>query len=106
MANKKNLKPFNERTESEQREIASKGGKASGKARRERKKIAEDLKILLAIVEDDGFTNQEKMVKSILKESFKGNVQAFKEIRDTIGEKPEDKTDAKITLTIKGLKKK
>ena len=35
MANTKNLKPFNTLTESEQREIAQKGGIASGAARRE-----------------------------------------------------------------------
>lgn len=37
MANEQNLKPFNQRTESEQREIRSKGGKASGAARRRKR---------------------------------------------------------------------
>ena len=36
VSNEKNLIPFNERTESEQREIAQKGGIASGAARRKR----------------------------------------------------------------------
>ena len=36
VSNEKNLIPFNERTESEQREIAQKGGIASGAARRQR----------------------------------------------------------------------
>ena len=39
MANEKNLIPFTAMTESEQREIASKGGKASAIARKERKTI-------------------------------------------------------------------
>lgn len=34
---RKNLIPFSERTEEEQRDIRSKGGKASGKARRKKK---------------------------------------------------------------------
>ena len=39
MANEKNLIPFTAMTESEQREIASKGGKASAIARKDRKTI-------------------------------------------------------------------
>lgn len=37
MANEQNLVPFSQRTESEQREIRSKGGVISGERRRERK---------------------------------------------------------------------
>ena len=48
MANEnKNLIPFNERTENEQREIARQGGIASGKARREKKTIQKILADLL-----------------------------------------------------------
>ena len=39
MANEKNLIPFNKLTESQQREIASKGGKASVEAKRKRKTL-------------------------------------------------------------------
>ena len=45
--NEKNLIPFDERTESEQREIARQGGIASGKARREKKTIQKILADLL-----------------------------------------------------------
>ena len=45
--NDKNLIPFSERTESEQREIATQGGIASGKARREKKTIQKILADLL-----------------------------------------------------------
>ena len=41
MANEKNLIPFTERTESEQREITQKGGVQSGKVRREKKAMRE-----------------------------------------------------------------
>lgn len=45
--NDKNLIPLNERTKSEQREIATQGGIASGKARREKKTIQKILADLL-----------------------------------------------------------
>lgn len=41
MANENNLRPFDQRTESEQREIRQKGGIASGEARRRKKAIQE-----------------------------------------------------------------
>ena len=48
--NEKNLIPLNERTKSEQREIATQGGIASGKARREKKTIQ---KILADLLDSD-----------------------------------------------------
>ena len=48
--NEKNLIPFDERTESEQREIARQGGIASGQARREKKTIQ---KILIDYLDND-----------------------------------------------------
>ena len=54
MANEnKNLIPFNERTEEEQREIARQGGIASGKARREKQKTQQILADLLSIKNKD-----------------------------------------------------
>lgn len=47
MANERNLKPLNKRTKSEQREIAKKGGKASGKSRKTKKFIRENLESLM-----------------------------------------------------------
>ena len=41
MANEQNLNPFGTLTENEQREISSKGGKASGEARRKKKLLRE-----------------------------------------------------------------
>ena len=45
--NEKNLIPFDERTEIEQREIARQGGIASGQARREKKMVRDILSELL-----------------------------------------------------------
>ena len=54
MANEnKNLIPFNERTESEQRDIARQGGIASGKARREKQKTQQILADLVSIKNKD-----------------------------------------------------
>ena len=47
MANEKNLIPLNKRAKKEQREIQSKGGKASGQARREKKTVQKILTELL-----------------------------------------------------------
>ncbi len=92
--NESNLIPFNELTEEEQRKIASKGGKASVKARRERKTLREELLLLL----EKGDT-QEKISLAMIKEALDGNTKAFEVIRDTIGEKPIDKT-ADVTRDI------
>ena len=51
--NEKNLIPFDERTESEQREIARQGGIASGKARREKQQTRQILSELLSIQNKD-----------------------------------------------------
>lgn len=79
MANEQNLIPQNKRTKNEQREIAKKGGQASGEARRKRKTLKEELLILL---ETDN--NNQKISLAIIKEAMSGNTRAFETIRDTI----------------------
>lgn len=88
MANEQNLKPQNKRTKSEQREIAKKGGIASGKARRKRKTLKEEL---LALLETEDYNN--KISLAMIKEAMIGNVKAFNTIRDTIGEKPKENVE-------------
>ena len=53
VSNEKNLIPFNERTESEQREIAQKGGIASGAARRRKRSLREAADYYLSLPETD-----------------------------------------------------
>lgn len=48
MANEQNLIPFFERTESEQREICSKGGKKSGETRRKKRDMKAVMEQLLS----------------------------------------------------------
>ena len=83
MANEKNLIPFNERTKSQQREIASKGGKASVEAKRKRKTLKEELLLML---EDEEV--QKSVAVALIQEAQSGNVKAFGMLRDTIGEQP------------------
>lgn len=94
MANNENLVDLRDRTTEEQREIARKGGIASGKARAARKTLKEELLLLLA----QGNT-QEKISLSLIQEAMQGNTKAFEVIRDTVGEKPVDKLEADVGVT-------
>ena len=96
MANEQNLKPQNKRTKSEQREIARKGGKASGQARRKRKEFKEALKLALTVVMDDNKTVQDIGIEALMDKFMKGDPKVFELIRDTIGEKPTDKQEVKV----------
>ena len=78
-----NLIPFNERTEDERREIARKGGIASGEARRERKAIRETL------AERLGAADLEEVCDQLI-ERAKTSGRDFEILRDTLGEKPRD----------------
>ena len=93
MANVKNLIPFNELTESQQREIASKGGKASVEAKRKRKTLKEELLLML---EDEEV--QKSVAVALIQEAQSGNVKAFGMLRDTIGEAPVEKVQTTQTV--------
>lgn len=84
MSGKDNLRGhgFHEITAEKQRAIAKQGGKASGKARAERKKLREELLDLLEASPE----LQAEMCVQMINKARKGNIQAFKAIRDTIGE--------------------
>ena len=88
MANDKNLKPQSTRTKNEQREIAKMGGIASGKARRDKKALRDELILLLSTS-----NTQENICVALIKEALNGSVRAFETIRDTIGEKPKDQVE-------------
>lgn len=65
VSNEKNLIPFNERTESEQREIAQKGGIASGAARRRKRSMREAADYYLSLPETD-----RRRVNAMLRDSI------------------------------------
>lgn len=104
-----NLIPFNERTEEEQRKIASMGGKASGEARRRKRTMKEQFDLLLSLpVKPDGkigkkikevaddlgipvneLDNQMAMCINMFSNAMSKNpTQAFTNIQATVGEKP------------------
>lgn len=85
-----NLIPQSERTKDEQREIAKKGGIASGKARREKATIKKYLQALLENGYDGHETGAEALAVSAMKKAVKGDVKAMTFVRDTVGEKPVD----------------
>ena len=85
------------KTGSEQVEIARLGGFASGKAKRERKTIREELEFLLAKQlknnKGEDISTREAISTAMIGQAIKGNVKAFIAIRDTIGEKPTEKQE-------------
>ena len=96
MANEKNLKPF--ASESEAREKGAKGGKASGKARRDKKTLKDCLEILLERaekVEIDGktlkLTGAELIALTAYQKAAGGDIKAMEFVRDTAGQKPVEK---------------
>lgn len=93
MANPKNLIPGGYKLSLEE---ASKGGKASGKARREK---ADLRKVIQAWLESEATTNKngepmtgaELMAMVAVKEMSKGSARHWELLRDTAGFKPVDK---------------
>jgi hypothetical protein len=78
-----NLRPFNERTESERREIARQGGLASGRSRQARKLLKDQLLYSL------GNSNVQNLIcENLIEKAIQGDIRAFEVIRDTIGENP------------------
>ena len=91
------------KTGSEQVEIARLGGVASGEAKRARKTSREELEFLLAKQlknnKGEDISTREAISTAMIGQAIKGNVKAFIAIRDTIGEKPTEKTQTELTLT-------
>lgn len=101
MANEKNLIPFSERTESEQREIRSSGGIASGAARRRKRSLKEAADLYLSLpvtdkrvwnkivrdgVEPEDIDNQMAIISGLAKVAAFGNSKAAKVLFDLLGD--------------------
>lgn len=110
MANEQNLIPANKRTKSEHREIAKKGGVASGVARRKKANLKKAFETILQAevaspnvkkqLEELGFdsTNEMALAMVMMQKAMKGNVRAFEQISKLTT------TDAKDTLDKKEQK--
>ena len=112
MANEQNLIPFTAMTESEQRAIASKGGKASAKARQERKtvqnmltkyfdsKISDD-KQLKKLADKIGIEGDESVkylytVVCAMNTLKKGELKDLKLIMELLGETPQPESSEAV----------
>lgn len=120
LANEENLIPLDKRTKDEQREIASKGGKASGKSRRKRKLLKDSMNALLDLsvgnkkeynalvkmgVPVEDINNSQLIVVALFNQAKKGDVAAIKELRNLIGEDgKENEGTGQIERLIEGLK--
>ena len=100
----KNLKPFDQRTEDEQREIRKKGGIKSGESRRRKKALRTALKEAISLtlkdlhpdlkngimraakIRDDGLTIGDAILGSIVRSACAGDPKMMKILLDTIGE--------------------
>lgn len=94
MANEQNLKSFKDMCREDAAKIQSKGGKARAQKIKERKTLAELMKIALSLPnEETGETNEIAITNAMINKAIKGDVSAYQTIRDTIGEKPTDKQE-------------
>ncbi|MBD5647979.1 MAG: hypothetical protein HDQ89_10365 [Desulfovibrio sp.] len=83
------------RSEDEAKKLGSAGGKKSGEARRKKKALREHLEALLA-GKQGGMTTAEALTLALVEKGLSGDVRAFEVIRDTIGEKPVEKTQQEV----------
>ena len=104
MANEQNLIPNHERTPSELREITTKGGIESGKARRRKKALRTALKEAVALsmkelhpdlkdgimraagLKDEALTVGDAILGSIVRNACAGDPKMMKILLDTVGE--------------------
>ena len=101
MPGEKNLIPFDERTEEEQRQIASAGGRASGAARRRKRALKEAADLYLSLpvserkrwnalakkgVAPEDIDNQMAMIVGLTDAATAGDARAGRLIVDLLGE--------------------
>ena len=120
MANEQNLlngKATQFKTGEKQVEIARKGGKASGEAKRRKKEMRERLELLLSMPINNGkgvdvdkiksfaaikgknITVEDAILIAITQKAMKGDISAGAFIRDTVGEKPTENKNVTIMDT-------
>lgn len=121
MANEQNLKN-GKKTQFKSGEKAArsgqKGGIASGKSKRAKKSMKEQMNILLnsenptvvkAVksfgIEDDEINNQMGLMVGLYQSAMKGNVQAFEKIQELNGNEDDDKNNAVVCIPAKNMAK-
>lgn len=116
MANEENLKPFNNRTESEQREIAQKGGIASGQSRRQKKTLSELAKMIAENpaptaakkkltkmgISDEDANNNACIVAAVYDKAIKGNMQAVDKWEQLVAVSKSDESKYELPARVLG----
>lgn len=94
MANEQNLIPQAHKITVEE---ASRGGKASGRARAEKRDLRRALEALLERDWQDKNGNTlsgtDAIAAKLFEQAMKGNIRAFETLRDTVGQKPVEKVE-------------
>ena len=113
MPNEKNLIPFDERTESEQREIARMGGIASGVSRRRKRSLKDAADYYLSLpvsdrrrwnkiarkgVDPSDVDNQMAMIIGLTEAATMGDARAAKVIVDLLGEDSHENDDGGVVI--------
>lgn len=116
--NNENLIPFDKRTKSEQREIASKGGKASGEARKKKRTLKDGMRMLMDLevadrrswnkcsrlgIDIGEIDNEMLMLVALMKKAQSGDVSAFDRIKDLLDDES-DNNNGQLSELIEGLK--
>ena len=119
MANEKNLKPVRNKVEA--RERGAKGGKKSGEARRNKKFLKDCMINLLDMqindtkqfnrllkmgLDAEDIDNRALLTVALFRKALTGDVAAFKEIRNLIGEENPNGGDGKLQELIDGVLKR
>ena len=120
MANEQNLKPIEkgQLSREEAKRRGRNGGKASGKARRERRALSDAFETLLSLPEAPGsveeldealsaaeldaanLSMQDRIALNVMRKAQGGDMKAVEIIRDTVGEKPADRLEVSATVSI------
>lgn len=116
MANEKNLIPNSERTPSELREIARKGGIASGQARRQKKTLSELAKMIAENpaptaakkkltkmgISDEDANNNACIVAAVYDKAIKGNMQAVDKWEQLVAVSKSDESKYELPARVLG----
>lgn len=103
--NKDNLIPMSERTKDEVRQIATMGGIASGKARKEKATMKKTLEMMLDIVPNIKENKEQKTFRELSTEGLmigavQGKAENYKLIMQVLGEMEESKDTPNIEIKI------
>lgn len=116
MANEKNLIPNSERTSSELREMARKGGIASGRARRQKKTLSELAKMIAENpaptaakkkltkmgISDEDANNNACIVAAVYDKAIKGNMQAVDKWEQLVAVSKSDESKYELPARVLG----